>query len=181
MIASRMDLSAWDRNRGVMDLSASFRRNVVSLEHKLKDSIAQGEFEDVMPDCSLRHWFVPKSEEYGCHTYAREFTMPTGALVIGKIHRHPHLNFISKGRVLVATEQGTEVLAAPTTFISQPGTKRAVYVIEECVWTTVHLTRDSGEENLDSIEHEVIAPSYDSLELARQDPEMLRLIEEVTL
>ena len=166
MIPMRIDISGW-RAAGA-GLDCSFRHQVLALQDVMEREIAEGRMTD-----------VPKSEEYGCHTYGREFTMPAGALVIGKIHRHPHLNFITKGKVVVATEFGREVYEAPVTFISRPGTKRAVYVLEECVWTTVHLTRCEGEENLGEIEQEVIAPSFECLEDVRSDPEMGRLIEEV--
>lgn len=105
--------------------------------------------------CSLKHTFVP-----GC--YAREITMPTGILVIGRIHRHEHLNVISKGRCVVLTEFGTEELVAPCTFVSRAGTKRVVHVLEETVWTTFHLT---NETDVDKIVREVTAETYDEIEL----------------
>jgi hypothetical protein len=46
-----------------------------------------------------RHHFAPGS-------YAREIEIPAGSRVVGKIHRHAHVNVISKGHVLVATPDG---------------------------------------------------------------------------
>jgi hypothetical protein len=40
-----------------------------------------------------------------------------------------------------------------------------VYAEEDTLWTTVHLTEHRGEENLDKMEAEVIAPSYNDLGL----------------
>lgn len=105
--------------------------------------------------CPLKHTFVP-----GC--YAREITMPTGIVVVGRIHKHEHLNVISKGRCRVLTEFGTEELVAPCTFVSRAGTKRVVHVLEETVWTTFHLT---NETDVDKIVKEVTAESYDEIEL----------------
>jgi hypothetical protein len=50
-------------------------------------------------------------------------------------------------------------------FVSEVGLKRAVYAEEDTIWVTVHLTEHSGEENLDKIEEEVIAPSYEEMGL----------------
>ena len=54
-------------------------------------------------------------------------------------------------------------LDAPCTFISEVGLKRAVYAEEDTLWTTVHLTEFEKESDLDKIEQEVIAPSYDDI------------------
>jgi quercetin dioxygenase-like cupin family protein len=92
-------------------------------------------------------------------------TIPKGTVIIGKIHRHQHLNFITKGKVIVSTEFGKKEYTAPCTFISEVGLKRAVYALEDTLWTTVHLTEHRGEENLDKMEAEIIATSYNDLGL----------------
>lgn len=143
----------------------SFRQSVQIVEQGIKEKIAAGEVEDTLPDCILTHHFTPKDEKYGCHTYAREMLIPKGTVIIGKIHRHQHLNFILKGQVSVATEFGKKYFTGPCVFISEVGLKRAVYAEEDTIWVTVHLTEHSGEENLDKIEQEVIAPSYEELGL----------------
>lgn len=105
-------------------------------------------------DCPVRHMFAPGA-------YAREITLPKGSLVIGKIHRHAHLNFISVGKVRVLTESGPVEMTAPYSFVSEVGTKRVVYAIEETIWTTVHVT---DETDLEKIEDHVIAKNYDELD-----------------
>jgi len=102
--------------------------------------------------------------------------MPKGAWVIGKIHRHSHQNFILQGKVRVMTEFGPKQFAAPETFVSEPGLKRAVYVEEDCIWATVHITKHYGEEFLKEIEDEVIAPDYETLGLV-SNPDQLKLEE----
>lgn len=101
--------------------------------------------------CPVRHHFAP-------HAYGREMFLPRGTVVVGKIHKHAHINVISQGRVRVFTEgEGAQELCAPLTFVSSPGTKRAVEVLEDTVWTTVHVT-DSTD--LAEIEREVIATDF---------------------
>lgn len=104
-------------------------------------------------NCPVRHIFAPGA-------YAREMTIPAGTVIIGKIHKHAHLNIISKGRGRVVTEFGPMEIEAPHTFVSEPGTKRVVHALEEMVWTTVHIT---DETDLAKIEDHVIAKDYDEL------------------
>ena len=122
---------------------------------RLQDAIIS-EGLDVGPaSCPVKHHFAPGS-------YGREMTLPAGMVVVGKIHKHAHINVISKGRVQVFTEQeGVLELAAPCTFVSSPGTKRVVHVLEETVWTTVHVT---DKTDLAEIEREVIATDFMEVE-----------------
>lgn len=122
---------------------------------RLQDAIIS-EGRDVGPaSCPVKHHFAQGS-------YGREMTLPAGLVVVGKIHKHAHINVISKGRVQVFTEQeGVRELSAPCTFVSSPGTKRVVHVLEETVWTTVHVT---DKTDLAEIEREVIATDFMEVE-----------------
>lgn len=114
---------------------------------------AQGR--DGLEDFPVRHHFAPGS-------YGREITLPEGTVIVGKIHRHAHLNVLSAGRVLVLTERGVEELVAPCTFVSPEGTRRVVYTLENAVWTTMHVTNST---DLDEIEREIIAEAYSDIEI----------------
>lgn len=107
---------------------------------------------DVGPaSCPVKHHFAPGA-------YGREMFLPAGIVVVGKIHKHAHVNVISQGRVQVFTEhEGVQELSAPCTFVSTPGTKRVVHVIEDTVWTTVHVT---DKTDLADIEREVIVDDF---------------------
>lgn len=138
-----------------------FRESIL----KLQEHIA-GLNSDVPKQCALTHFFAPPDKKYGCRVYCRQIFLPAGTTIIGKIHRHGHANFILKGKVRVATEFGQQSLEAPCTFISEPGLKRAVLVDEDTIWTTVHvISGNLGEDDLDKIEDEVIAPTYGDLGL----------------
>ena len=142
-----------------------FRETVLAAEAEMQAMIDSGAVKSLAQECTLKHYFTPKDEKYGCSTYAREILLPKGSFVIGKIHRHQHLNFISKGKVRVFTEFGEKSLEAPCTFVSEVGLKRAVYAEEDTIWTTVHLTQFDNEVDLGKIEQEVISPTYDEMGL----------------
>lgn len=118
---------------------------------RLQDAIIHGGLDVGAESCPVKHHFANGS-------YGREMYLPAGLVVVGKIHKHSHVNCISKGRVRVYTEQeGMVELVAPITFVSSPGTKRVVYVDEDTVWTTVHVT---DKTDLADIEAEVISQDF---------------------
>lgn len=140
-----------------------FRHNILALQSLMERRIREGALRaGVYP---VKHHFTPIHERYGVCAYAREIFLPQGHIIIGKIHRHAHLNFILQGKVSVNTEFGKKYFEAPCVFVSEPGLKRAVFAELDTVWVTVHLTKYTGEENLDKIEKEVIAKTYAELGL----------------
>lgn len=143
----------------------AFRENITKIQTGLLSAIAEGTIPDTLKDCTVRHYFTPRDESFGCFTYAREMSIPKDTVIIGKLHRHRHLNIISQGSVKVVTEHGEMHYEAPCTFISEMGTKRAVHAKEGTIWTTIHNVSYGTEDDLDKIEAEVIAPSYEDLNL----------------
>ena len=106
-------------------------------------------------DFPLQHVFAPGQ-------VARTIQLPAGSIILGKIHKHRHLNILSSGHVSVQTEYGgVEDLHGPMTMTSPAGTKRAVYAHTDAVWTTIHLT-DSTD--LAEIEKELIAETFSDYE-----------------
>jgi len=101
--------------------------------------------------------------------YAREMIIPAGTIITGKIKKHEHISVISAGFVTEVTDAGLQRIKAPYTMISKPGTKRVVWAHTDTVWTTIHA---SNETDLDKLEDELIAASYD---------DMPALVEQLTL
>ena len=107
-------------------------------------------------ECPVRHFFAPGQ-------YCREITIPKGVVVVGRIHRHAHINIITKGCAYVLTPQrGMEFLMAPCTFVSDEATQRLVFPIEDITWSTVHVTDCTDP---DAIIQELTVPSFDVVEL----------------
>ena len=97
----------------------------------------------------LKHSFAPG-------VYAREMEIPAGTLLIGKIHKHRHHNFLMKGSIIVLTEtNGVELLQAPLMIVSKEGTQRIGYAVTDTVWTTIHENKDNSE-NLVVIEERTV-------------------------
>ena len=114
--------------------------------------------------CPLKHSFAPG-------IYVREIFIPKGTMIVGKIHKHAHPNFLLSGKVIILTEHGgREELTAPLSMISPSGTKRVVFAVEDCRWVTVHENKDN-ETNLEKLEDFVIAKSFEEYEAFRLEAE----------
>jgi hypothetical protein len=133
-----------------------FRQNIMALQDTMMGMT------DSQIELPLKHHFAPGA-------YARECFVPAGTTVVGKIHRHAHINIISRGHGVVATEFGKmeyDARQGPYTFTSLPGTKRAVHAISETIWTTFHVTNATTPEDAET---DVIIPSYEALKAEMPD------------
>lgn len=104
---------------------------------RLQDSMT--EFPQV--ECPVRHTFAPG-------LYAREMTIPAGVTAVGAIHKTEHITTISKGRILLMTDEGIVEICAPYTGVSKAGIKRAAYAIEETIMTCYHPTTETDLDKL---------------------------------
>ena len=142
------------------------REQILGVQSKMLQLIAGGDAKDLAEDLKLTHHFTARDPKYGCGMYARELFIPKGGLIVGKIHKRPHLNIVLKGKISVLSEKGKHYFEAPCILPSSPGDKRIGYAEEDTVWVTIHITEHLGEEQLEAIEDDVIAKSYEELEAA---------------
>lgn len=122
----------------------TFRDMVFKAQNIMLDDV------DNHVDPPVEHYFAPGM-------YGRQMCIDKGVTIIGKIHKHAHINIISKGVIDVITEFGAVRYEAPITFVSEPLTKRCVRAVEDTIWTTIHAT---NETDLEKIEDEVIMTDY---------------------
>ena len=153
-----------------MKENLKIRTSIMTLQSLMVQGVENGEIEDNTDNTELEHFFVPSDKDYGCSTYARQLFMPKGMVVVGKLHKKPHLTFLMKGTVLVVSEHGGQQrIKAPLTFVSPAGAKRVFYIEEDTILTTVHLTKETKEKDLDKVEDEVISPTYEAMGLEEPD------------
>ena len=114
--------------------------------------------------CPLKHTFVDGA-------YVREIFMPKGTLLTSKIHKKKHPYFVLKGECSVLTDEGVVRIKAPYHGITEPGTKRVLYIHEDTVWITVHVTEHT---DLKKIEEEIIAKNFDEVQLSYDDVKKLK-------
>jgi vacuolar-type H+-ATPase subunit I/STV1 len=158
-------------------------------ENKLKFQNKVKEFEAALSDFSTKTdqdknlaSLQGYEEGYVKHDFAdgqyiRSITMPEGLVVATKIHAKNHPFFVMKGKCSVFTENGMETIEAPYQGITYSGTKRLLYIHEECIWTTVHRT---DKLNVEDVEEEIIAKNFEEKEFLTIDTKQIDgLIEQI--
>lgn len=131
----------------ISDLQIPVGRTVEEAEERLLSGVLNGNLIEVT--CPLTHTFAPG-------VYAREVTMPAGSFIIGHEHKTKHINVVLSGRALVSINGETFHLEAPHTFVSDPGVRKVLYILEEMRFLTIHPT---DETDLDKLEQELIVKS----------------------
>ncbi len=134
------------------------------------------QIEDAMQGMSPA--FLPIKHYFANGMYAREMTMPAGAIVTGAIHKTTHFCILSQGRVRVMSEDGIDEFVAPAIIISQPGTKRAIHALEDTVWTNIHAT---NETDLDKLVEELTESTVDQLQGGVNNKQVLAYADQLKL
>jgi hypothetical protein len=135
-----------------------FREKIGDFQKQFEAGLKSG---DLTPSpYSYKHHFTGVHSEFGAALYGREMHLSKGAVVIGKIHKHPVLNVLLKGKLAVVSENGRRVIEAPCVYSSDPNIRRVGHVLEDCIWLNVLMTKHTGEENLDKIVDEHTTDSY---------------------
>jgi len=104
----------------------------------------------VQPVTFLKHHFQPG-------VYIREIWMPKGSIILGHAHKTEHLNIITQGRALVAVH-GVVTDVRPGCFISGVGVRKALLIMEDTVWLTVH-ANPTNERDVAKLEDLLISKS----------------------
>jgi quercetin dioxygenase-like cupin family protein len=94
---------------------------------------------------------IPTKHYFSKGIYAREIFIPAGTILTGHIHKYQNLNIISKGKIEVLVGDHLEIIEAPYTIVSPPGTKRIARAIEDTVWTTIHGTEETDVNLIEEI------------------------------
>lgn len=118
--------------------------------------LAMTECEPVI--CPLKHTFIPGF-------YIREVFIPKGRrgkvnLMTTMVHNTFHPFFVLKGKYAVFSENdGEQVIQAPYSGVTTPGTRRVFRIIKDTVLITVHATdvvpTDNSEEAIEEAVNKV--------------------------
>lgn len=162
-----LDVDQFSPDKTVLD------KNDLALVHaRQKINDFQKQFEEGLKSGNLspspytyKHHFTDIHSEFGAALYGRELHLTKGAIIIGKIHKHPVLNILLKGKLAVVSENGRRVIEAPCVYSSEPGVRRVGHVLEDCIWLNVLMTKHVGEEHLDEVEKAHTAESYKDIGL----------------
>lgn len=96
----------------------------------------------------------PVTNRFTDGMYVREIFMPKGAFITSKIHKTQHQYFILKGKAIVWIDGVEQFLEAPHIGITEAGTRRVLFILEDTIWATAHPNPDN--ENLEQLEARII-------------------------
>jgi hypothetical protein len=131
-------------------LKAAFENAEVVVGTKDKPIITNNK---ILP---IKHYFMDG-------VYVREMIMNPGMLVVGAIHKHRHMCFLLQGHLSVASDSGITDYIAPCIIVANPGERRVLYAHEHSVWYNTH-KNPSNTEDVDQLEKDIIATSYEEYE-----------------
>ena len=122
---------------------------------------------------------MPVTHRFTPGMYSREIFMPAGTLVVSKIHKTEHPFAVLSGVAVVwDARHGLQKLTAGTVGITHPGTRRLLYIREDCRWITFHAT---PLLDVDDIEAEIIEPHAVGPDGNAVDDEIMKLLKGETV
>lgn len=95
--------------------------------------------------------FTEMTTHHSCAgVYLRQFDMPAGSVICGRVHKRPCLNILLKGKLVAAMSEHPDnvEMEAPLIFESGPGEQKALYVIEDAILITCHATDETDPDAL---------------------------------
>lgn len=141
------------------------RQHYVKLKALEEAMLNEGDLLDI--EKHTRHHFCNGA-------YVREFFLPRGYVVTGKIHRYGCINILMTGKIAIAQADGlATTLSAPHIYNSEGGEKKVLYALEDTVFLNVHSLppelADCTEEDMEDLENYFIVPSLEALEQERHE------------
>lgn len=119
-------------------METAVKKNMNPQIDELEVAILQA---DNLFDCPLDHIFTPG-------LYSRTIAMPATGLITSLYHKEEHQYIVSQGSALVKIgEDQWQRICAPFRGVTLAGTRRVLYIEEDCIWTTIHATNVYPEDH----------------------------------
>lgn len=83
--------------------------------------------------------------------YAKEMTIPKGYAAGMHKHEYSHLSILSKGRVIVRTDEYNKEYVAPACIDIKAGINHTIEALEDAVWFCIHATEETDIAKIDEV------------------------------
>jgi len=115
-------------------------------------------------ECPVTHRFTP-------NMYIREVFVPAGTILTSEIHKEEHPHILSLGKITMWDGEGGQIMvSAPYCGITKANARRVVYVHEDCIFTTFHVT---DKTTVEEAENDIFI-EYDNLLMDEKVKKTLR-------
>ena len=101
------------------------------------------------PDVAIKHSFADQ-------VYIRQMNLKKDYVIVGAIHNHLHAWFLLSGKVIINNNGEKIEHIAPCYTVSEPGSKRLIYAVEDSVFVNVH-KNPSNTQNIEELENEIVS------------------------
>lgn len=137
MPIGRAETIQWEREYITTMMQTEGWKRINQLETVLESALPEERLKT-----QLFHTFTP-------HLYGRRIIMPKGALLTSRIHLTEHQFVILRGVVSVwDDDQGVVTLHAGHAGVTKAGTRRVLFIHEECEWMTFHVTDETDPDKI---------------------------------
>ena len=99
---------------------------------------------------------VPITHNFADQLYIRQMDLKKDHVIVGAIHNHLHVWFLMKGRVLINNNGDQIEHVAPCYTISEPGSKRLIYAIEDSIFVNVH-KNPTNTKDIKKLEKDIVS------------------------
>jgi hypothetical protein len=123
-----------DMNRDLIDNSSKFLESAQEFENELL------KYEQI--DLNVKHFYINGM-------YAREITIPKGAMITSRVHAYGYVDIMISGDITIITDAGKSSYSGYNLFEGFAGKKRVGLAHTEVKWITIHNVpnRDDASEN----------------------------------
>ena len=85
------------------------------------------------------------------HLYAKEIHIDAGEHLLQHVHKFSHLSVLAKGKVLVSTDDGQQVIEAPACIEIKAGIHHGLKAMTDSVWYCIHSTDEKDISKVDEV------------------------------
>lgn len=83
--------------------------------------------------------------------YAKEMHIPKGYQACSHAHPFDHISILSKGSVMIETDESKEVFNAPACITIKKGVHHAINALEDVTWFCIHATEETDVSKVDDV------------------------------
>ena len=83
--------------------------------------------------------------------YTKEMHIPKGFVAITHAHAYSHLSILSKGSVVVRTDDKIQTYQSPACLEIKKGIHHSIEALEDSVWYCIHATDETDVDSIDKV------------------------------
>jgi len=83
--------------------------------------------------------------------YTKEMHIPKGFMAVTHAHAYSHLSILSKGKVIVKTDNSTVEYTAPACLEITKHVHHSIEALEDSIWYCIHATDETDINKIDNV------------------------------